>query len=241
MSVIGSGSTLAAPASAPSGAISGAGALSAGNYLYKISYLTPYGETVPGPASSAIAATLNSCISLESIPVAVGASGRRIYRTAAGGTTYALVATLDNNTQTSYIDGLADGSRTTSPLTVSSADSRQTILGSVVLSRPLQINTQFLIAAAAGGGQANATLLTSHFNVVSTVASANDSVVLPPLNANMIGMVIKVKNAHATNAIAVFPAATQSIDFGAQNASVSLAAGSGSEFIAVAAGSWVRS
>ena len=64
------------------------------------------------------------------------------------------------------------------------------------------------ILAHAGGGQANATPLTSEVNRITTVASANDSVILP---ASQPGLTLMVIN-HAANSVQVFGAGTDTID-----------------------------
>ena len=58
------------------------------------------------------------------------------------------------------------------------------------------------ITALAGGAQAGSTALAACLNRVVTVASANDSVQLPQ---SASGMQITVINAHATNAVRVYP------------------------------------
>jgi len=61
-------------------------------------------------------------------------------------------------------------------------------------------NAQYGITAHAGGGNANATLLNGWMNTITTVATAADSVMLPPGYA---GMEIVVIN-HGANAAQVF-------------------------------------
>lgn len=75
------------------------------------------------------------------------------------------------------------------------------------------------ITAAAGGGQPNAYLIITQLNRVTTVASANDSVKLPPLASVPPGTEITVSNAAAANSLNVFPATGDAIDaLGANNA-----------------------
>lgn len=61
-------------------------------------------------------------------------------------------------------------------------------------------NASYGIIARAGGGNANATLLNGWLNTVTTVATANDSVMLPPGYA---GMEIVVIN-NGANSLQVF-------------------------------------
>jgi hypothetical protein len=82
----------------------------------------------------------------------------------------------------------------------------------------LRMSVTDTITAFAGGGQTSAVLLTSSFNRVSVVASANDSVKLPICTSTgpttgvgagqptkTLGMVMYVVNAAAANSMNVFP------------------------------------
>lgn len=97
------------------------------------------------------------------------------------------------------------------------------------------------ITAYAGGGQTSATALTGAVNVVATVASAGDSVLLPivPLGAE-----VTVKNTSA-NSMDVFPQSGGNIDAASANAAEAVAGGAGAIFKCVAinattgAASWI--
>lgn len=91
------------------------------------------------------------------------------------------------------------------------------------------------ITANAGGGQANAVLLTRSFSRVNTVATAGDSVRLPPAVA---GADMVVFNRAATNSMNVFPSTGNAIGAGAANAAYALASGRGARFVCVVDGSW---
>jgi hypothetical protein len=91
------------------------------------------------------------------------------------------------------------------------------------------------ITAYAGGGQANATLLTSEINVVSTVATTADSVKLPTAAA---GLEVTVINTHATNATNVFPNTSDYIDGLAVDTAASLAALSTVTYVAISDTNW---
>lgn len=86
------------------------------------------------------------------------------------------------------------------------------------------------ITAFAGGGQASATALTDGVNVVATVASAADSVLLPIVP---VGAFVMVKNTSA-NSMNVFPRTGGNIDAGSANAAKAVAAGVGNLFQCVA-------
>lgn len=93
------------------------------------------------------------------------------------------------------------------------------------------------ITAAAGGGQTNARALTKTINRIATVASANDSVKLPPSEA---GMVVYVVNGAAANSLQVFGAGTDTINDVATAAGVAQAAGKSAAFVCPVAGKWYR-
>jgi len=83
-----------------------------GDYQYKFTYINSNlveGDVSP-VTSTWTAATENAL--LTSIPVApqsFGVNTRKIYRTEASGTAFKLVTTIDDNTTTTYEDGIADG------------------------------------------------------------------------------------------------------------------------------------
>lgn len=96
------------------------------------------------------------------------------------------------------------------------------------------------IVAHAGGGQANATVLTKPVNRVTTVAAPGDSVSLPPssfVDASF-GLRITVVNATA-NALAVFHSPIDVANFGAgdgRGTAISVPAGAAVDFVAASAG-----
>lgn len=103
----------APPATFTPTAVAGAG-LSIGQYYYAVTYYTAVGET---QASTRVAVTTtagNQAVSITGIPVSADTSviGRKIYRNKVGeGSSYgALIATIANNTATTYSDTLPDAS-----------------------------------------------------------------------------------------------------------------------------------
>jgi hypothetical protein len=83
-----------------------------GDYRYKIVNLNSgLVESDAGPAMATFtAASATLRVSLQTFAASYGVAARRIYRTAAGGTTYNRVATVSDNTTTTYDDNLADAS-----------------------------------------------------------------------------------------------------------------------------------
>lgn len=104
---------------APPGAVTialaaaGAGNLSAGDYSYRITFVTPAGETEGGAESNAITVTdpgTNGRMALSAIPLGpFGVTARKLYRTEANTPDYwGQVGTINDNTTTTYTDNLAD-------------------------------------------------------------------------------------------------------------------------------------
>jgi hypothetical protein len=91
------------------------------------------------------------------------------------------------------------------------------------------------ITAHAGGGQGSATVLDEAISRVVTVASGNDSVVLPAAKA---GMVRVVKNAHASNSMNVFPYSGDAINALSANSAYAVAATKVVMFVCAVDGTW---
>lgn len=89
-----------------------AGNVDNGAHRYLATFVTADGETEAGTVSAAVTVadkTVNGKVELTAIPIG-GAlvTSRKLYRTAAGGSTYLLLATIANNTATTYTDNIAD-------------------------------------------------------------------------------------------------------------------------------------
>lgn len=94
--------------SAPSIASGSSGGIS-GTYLYKYTYVTANGETTVSNASNSLSVS-NKKIDVTIATGPTGTTGRNIYRTTNGGSTYKLVTAIADNTTTLYTDSTADGS-----------------------------------------------------------------------------------------------------------------------------------
>lgn len=105
------------------------------------------------------------------------------------------------------------------------------------IGRFLYQSTEDGITAYASGGQTNARALTAAINRISTVATAADSVKLPPSEA---GMVIYVVNGAASNSMQVFGAGTDTINDVATATGVAQAAGKSAVYVCPVAGKWYR-
>lgn len=94
--------------------------------------------------------------------------------------------------------------------------------------------TQGGITALAGGTQAG-TPLQNAFNRVTTVATAGDSVLLPPAAPGMQCIVV---NAAAANSMNVFPSVGDAINAIAANGAFAMAANKTALFTCITAGVW---
>lgn len=105
------------PGSGTTAVASGSGSLT-GVYTYKVTFTSADGHDSQASAQSAnINASGNSQFNLTNIPTAPAGedcTGRRLWRTINGGTDWYLVATISDNTTTTYTDTTADASVDTS-------------------------------------------------------------------------------------------------------------------------------
>lgn len=92
------------------------------------------------------------------------------------------------------------------------------------------------VTAHAGGGQANGVLITANVVNVTTVATAADSLRLPPA---ISGVDIVVHNSAALNSMNVFPATGETINGGAANAALAIGAGKSTTFTCLTNGAWI--
>ena len=110
------------PNPAVTGVADGVGSNLTGAYRYKVTFVTADGETEPGPASASVTVTSDG-MTVSGIPVSPvrTVTSRKLYRTIASGAAYLLLATISDNTTTTYTDDIADGSLGAAAPTVGSA------------------------------------------------------------------------------------------------------------------------
>lgn len=90
------------------------------------------------------------------------------------------------------------------------------------------------ITAFAGGGQANATEIDSEYAIVSTVATAADSVKLP---SAIVGRTVVVYN-DASNSLDLFPQTGEQIESLGANNAIAIAGQSSRRFVCTTATNW---
>jgi hypothetical protein len=100
---------------APTAALgSGAGNVDNGAHRYLVTFTTATGETQAGVASAAVTVldkSANGKVALSGIPTGGGAvTGRKLYRTQADGNLFYALATIADNSTTTYTDNIADAS-----------------------------------------------------------------------------------------------------------------------------------
>ncbi len=127
------GTSIAVPGASPALAVGAGAGLGVGAYQYAVTFVTASGETTPGPVAGVTTTSGNQQVSLTSIPLgptppplsgtraSVTVLARRLYRTTAGGSALLLLATLADNTTTSYLDSAADATLGAAAPTVNTA------------------------------------------------------------------------------------------------------------------------
>jgi hypothetical protein len=92
----------------------GAGNVDNGTHRYRVVFVTALGSTEPGPPTANVTVTdktTNGQVSITAIPTGSSyVTARKIYRTKANGIFYYLLATINDNTTTTYTDNTADAS-----------------------------------------------------------------------------------------------------------------------------------
>ena len=105
--------SVTAPTACTAALVEAAGNVDAGVHSYKITYVNEAGETELGTISNEVTNDgTHEQNALTGIPTSTSNSvtSRKIYRTDAGGSFYYLLATISDNTTTTYTDNIADAS-----------------------------------------------------------------------------------------------------------------------------------
>lgn len=235
MSVLAYGVKIDAPSSAPTVAESVSSGSLNGNYQYKVTYVTAWGESLPSSASSTQAITSGKAASLTAIPTSSSANvlSRKLYRTAAGGSSFLLVTTISDNITTTYTDTLADASLGAAAPVFNTADSLQVMNGFTSFSRPAAPSFTNSITAVASGTQP---VLISEINVITTCPSGG-MVTLMPLSSSLASTRLVIRN-NGANPCLLMPSSGNTINSGASlalgvNAFVTLVASSSTNWLQV--------
>lgn len=106
-------SPVVAPGAPTIGSVSAGGLVDDGDHYYRITFVTATGETELGVVSAAATCgTGNNTVNLIAIPVSTDplVTARKVYRGTVGAPYYRYVATIANNTATTYTDAAANAS-----------------------------------------------------------------------------------------------------------------------------------
>ncbi len=120
------GSVFNAPLAAMSALAQNGTALGIGTYQYAVTFLSQGGETVPSPLTSVMTSSGEQNVQLSALPLGPAAPqlpgtttnsvlGRNLYRSLLSGNTLYLLATLPDNSTTSYLDSTPDSALTAKP------------------------------------------------------------------------------------------------------------------------------
>ena len=99
------------PTACTAALIETAGNMDVGTHHYEITYVNDSGETEGSPASNTVTVDVtHKQVSLTNIPTSSSSSvtSRKIYRTNSGGGYHRYIATISDNTTTTYTDNIAD-------------------------------------------------------------------------------------------------------------------------------------
>ncbi len=217
---------LSAPGSALTATANAAAGNPNGTYTYKVTFLTTNGETTGSSASSSVTVASKK-IDLSSIPTGgTGTTKRQIYRTGGADATYKLLATLFDNTTTTYQDNTADTAR--QEKSVPSSNTARTDLNQVSLS--------FGSVAGASGYRVYRSTTSGSFTSYQSVASSPFTDLGSSGTPGVAPLAFQVQNASGTNIIGVDTEGTRVTFAGLSNcdriyttSSNALACGSGLE------------
>jgi Chaperone of endosialidase len=217
------------------------GNMAAGTYRYKVSYVNRYGETLAGPASSSVVINTGSAL-LTNLPVHPlgNVVSRRIYRTSVGSTLpFRLIGVLGDNITPTFTDIDSDASLGVVEPANNFAPSVGIERGWTVLSRP-SIHPFDVTIVAAGSNYSTATRCSQLGEIFFVNVPVNlAGIILPPVTAELAGMIITVKNISGANQLNVYPESpTGQINAGGVGVSRVLQPGVSEEFIAFSPTSW---
>ena len=187
------------------------------------------------PTRTATASVLTASTFIPALGEAILASDTGITKIGDGVRTWATLPVADNKALSlDRLVGLSDATGTGAEGYANSPTLNTPTLNSPNVVTPVYTATNN-ITASATQTQVGATALTTHINRVVTVVTAGDAVRLP---VSFAGRVLIVKNAHATNAIGIFPATGEAVNAIAANGVYSLAASKAVEFFCTVVGTW---
>lgn len=158
-----------------------------------------------------------------------------------GGSTYLFLVALPQTPSaaaTTYIDTIADGSLGAAAPSLNTASSKQVVQGTTIITKPSCVSVATALTATPGGAQVGALQITAYINIVSVVASANDSCMLPEIYADNVGLMVAIRN-NGANDMRVYPSVGKQINGAGANVPFVLPASASANFISVSATEWI--
>lgn len=149
------------------------GLLTTGEYIYAVSFITSIGETNVSDTVTGNATGSTASCTLTNIPVSgdIQVTGRKIYRTAVGATTLKYLATISNNSETSYVDGAADASLpTTGPIVLATSDQTIGTYGTTYFNGRVSCNASSATSATFTDTTCHGNFIKLTFTSVDTTA-----------------------------------------------------------------------
>lgn len=233
------GYTIIQPSAPTIAAATVSGLLTAsGIYGYKLTSVTPFGESLPSSAATFTATSTRSTVVTLAAANNPNITSYKLYRTAANGSVYKFLTNLPVSA-TTVTDTAADVELVeVNPPAYDGASSILPIKGSLLLEGSGAFSIQSGITAGAGGIASTAYQLTKEYNHISTVATTNDAVKLLAVATRSIGTRTVIKNGGA-NTARIYPATGQTINNGSADAPITLAAGAAVQLVCDSATNWL--
>lgn len=171
-----------------------AGNVDNGVHRYLVTFVTAVGHTAAGDISDTVTVadkTVNGKVTLTNIPIGSSAvTSRNLYRTIASGSSYLLLATIADNTTTSYTDNIADSSLGAGAPSTNTTD--DTYITSLIKSARTRIETET--------GRALCTQSWDY--ILDAFPCGNDPIVLPLPPVSAVDSITYLDTAGATQTLA---------------------------------------
>lgn len=215
------------------------GNMATGNYQYKITFMSPFGETLASPAS--VSRLSNGSMVLTNLQVSVSTEAvqKVIYRTSVGDALPFRRLVILNSAVTTFNDTFNDSQLGVVEPVANTASSSSICRGWMNFSKTIGYSLSNNVVAA-GASLSTATLLAAQYSFCAVPVNLN-GVRLPLIN-NMTGQTFVINNTDAANSLQIYPYdAATTVNGLAAGSPYTLAPQSSIELIANTATSWVTS
>lgn len=122
-------------------------------YVYTVTFLTAAGESPGSVLSSAVMGASDTKVNLSTIPTSADArvTGRKLYRSNPGGGAWFVLATISDNSTTTYADTAADSSLTAGSPGANTSNCGRIALSSIPVSGDSRVTSRAIYRTAANG------------------------------------------------------------------------------------------